>query len=338
MAAVLGWQAGDEMYERGLADARAKEGAAPAWAEQVDQLGLDPETIEALGEECLQLSLARGAAALTIDDLRASSAGSALDPTYATYPALFKRYGLREVTLLRQLPIAYIDAGYTRVSPKAVSSSPRGDVNTKFRFFDAGRDRRFPMYGVRTETEGLLFTLDQLRVVRWLVDSDVIADPGIDTAEDAQRLLFRITEPVTDIFNAPDNRITRAVLGLTHSMAHRTMKALAARCGLNVDSLAEYLFPANCAFLIYANTRSEFILGGLEHVYRYDLADALTELDGRPAACSTRPAATPSAARARPACTSPKSPALVSTPSSTETCFLGLFPPQGKPEPNSGRR
>ncbi|KSZ56023.1 hypothetical protein Z045_25585 [Rhodococcus pyridinivorans KG-16] len=278
MAALLGWRPGDEMYERGIADARAKEGTAPAWAEQVESLGLGPEAIDALGDECLQLSLARSATNLTIDDLRTTSL-EALHPTYASYPVLFERYGIRDVTLLRQLPIAYIDAGYTRVSPKALVSSPQGDVRTRFRFFDAGRDQRFPMYGVRTETEGLLFSLDQLQVVQWLAESGVIDDPGVATTEDAQRWLFTVAEPVTDIFSAPENRITKAVLGLIHSMAHRTMKALATRCGLNVDSLAEYLFPTNCTFLIYANTRSEFILGGLEHVYRYDLAEALTELD-----------------------------------------------------------
>jgi hypothetical protein len=84
---------------------------------------------------------------------------------------------------------------------------------------------------------------------------------------------------VTDIFGPPDNRVTRAVLGLVHSVSHRVMKSLAARCGLNVDSLAEFLFPVNMAFLVYANTRSEFTLGGLEHVFRYDLQDAISELD-----------------------------------------------------------
>jgi hypothetical protein len=85
-----------------------------------------------------------------------------------------------------------------------------------------------------------------------------------------------------DAFNEPDHRLTRAVLGLVHSMAHRFMKALAVRCGLHADSLAEYLFPAGGAFLIYANTRSEFTLGGIEHVFRFDLADALEELDADP--------------------------------------------------------
>ena len=110
-----------------------------------------------------------------------------------------------------------------------------------------------------------------------------------------------MTEPVTDVFTAPENRISRAVLGLTHSIAHRAMKSLAARCGLNVDSLAEYLFPSNGAFLIYANTRSEFILGGLEHVFRYDLADAMSEFDAESRCADIR-----SAGRARRACTCPK--------------------------------
>lgn len=148
-----------------------------------------------------------------------------------------------------------------------------------FRFFPANRAGKFPMYGIRTETEGLMFQLDQLSVIQWLADSGIIEHPGVTTAEQAQRWLLTVTGPVTDIFNAPDNPITRAVLGLTHSISHRVMKSLAARCGLNVDSLAEFLFPANMAFLIYANTRSEFTLGGLEHVFRYDLRDALEELD-----------------------------------------------------------
>ncbi len=135
------------------------------------------------------------------------------------------------------------------------------------------------MYGLRSETEGLLFRIDQLAIVRWLVASGVVADPGVSTADEAQKWLLKVMDPVSDIFRAPENQISKAVLGLVHSMSHRMMKALAARSGLNVDSLAEYLFPSAGAFLIYANTRSQFTLGGIEHVFRYDLADALTELD-----------------------------------------------------------
>lgn len=280
VAAQLGWAPGNMLYEAGLADAKAKAGAAPAWREQVDALDLDPEHLEALGDECRQLSLARGATALDVDDLLGYSAGGPFEPLYRSYRKLFAKYGLADVMLLRQLPVAYIVAGYTRVSSKASMVNRRGStVTARFRFFPPGKSGKMHMYGVRAETEGLLFRLDPVAIVKWLVDSGIVADPGVADADAAQRWLFQVTEPVTDVFTAPENRISRAVLGLTHSIAHRAMKSLATRCGLNVDSLAEYLFPSNGAFLIYANTRSDFILGGLEHVFRYDLADALSELD-----------------------------------------------------------
>lgn len=279
-AATLGWKPGDQLYDLGLADAKAKAGAAPSWRAGVDALNLAPENLEALGEECRELSLVRDAGPLTVSDLVAQAAGTPLEPTYKDYPQLFAQYGLADITLLRELPVAYIVAGFTRGADRAVTvNSQQQRVSTKFKFFPAIKSGRFPMYGIRTETEGLLVQLDPLRVVNWLVSSGVVTVPsGVTTPDDARRWLFMVTDPVTDLFNPPQNRISEAVLTLTHSVSHRMMKSLAARCGLNVDSLAEYLFPSNAAFLVYANTRSEFILGGLEHVYRYDLPDALNEL------------------------------------------------------------
>jgi hypothetical protein len=280
LAATMGLQPGDQLYEEMLARARESEGGAPAWREAVDGLGRDEEVLDAFGEECLQLTLARGAKTLDVEELRQQhNPDSPLLPAYTEYSELFRRYGLEDVKLIRELPIAYLVAGYTRLSACARTRTSHRDIEPRFRFFDAGRDGKFPVYGVRTETEGLLFQLDRMGVIRWLADSQIIADPGVTDQDHAQRWLFKILQPVTDIFSAPSDGVTKAVLGLVHSMAHRAMKALAVRCGLNVDSLAEYLFPTNCAFLIYANTRSEFTLGGLEHVFRFDLRDALTELD-----------------------------------------------------------
>ncbi|WP_311695116.1 hypothetical protein [Streptomyces gibsoniae] len=280
MAQTLGLNPGDELYDQLLATARTREDDAPAWGARVDALGRDPETIDAFGEECRQLGLAWDAKPLTVQNLLDGEAGTQLEAYYQQYPKLISHYKFADVTLLRELPIAYIVAGHTRISSNAVATTRRGtQTRQRFRFFPAGRDSKFPMYGVRTETEGLLFELDKLAVVRWLVDSGVIENPDLRTQEEAQEWIFQFSDPVLDAFNAPTNPVTKAILGLVHSMAHRTMKALATRCGLNVDSLGEYLFPSNCAYLVYANTRSNFTLGGLEHVYRFDLEDALCELD-----------------------------------------------------------
>ncbi|MEW1906176.1 hypothetical protein [Streptomyces sp. NPDC086147] len=279
-AEALGMRPGEELYDQLIAKAQLREDDVPAWDAQIEALGRDAGTIEEFGEECRQLGLAWDAKPLSIQNLLDGDAGTQLEAYYQQYPKLISQYGFNDVTLLRELPIAYIVAGYTRISSNAVATTRRGTQTTqRFRFFPAGRDSKFPMYGVRTETEGLLFELDKLAVVQWLADSGVVENPGLSTQEDAQRWIFQFGDPVLDVFNAPENPISKAILGLVHSMAHRMMKALATRCGLNVDSLGEYLFPANCAFLVYANTRSNFTLGGLEHVYRYDLVDALSELD-----------------------------------------------------------
>ena len=82
------------------------------------------------------------------------------------------------MTLLRELPVAHIVAGYTRVSSHAVQRTRSGDRTTWFKFFPDPKSGRYPMYGKRGETEGLLVRIDPLEVIRWLVDSGVVPDPG----------------------------------------------------------------------------------------------------------------------------------------------------------------
>lgn len=290
LLATLGLSEGDPAYDEVIARARARAGQDdPAdWRAAVDALGLGEDERVEIGHECIQLSLAAEAGAVTVADLRADAADGRLAARYDRYDELCERFGIVDTTLLRNLPMAHIVAGFTRMKSKA-------DDRVKFTFFDAERGK-FPMYGLRTETEGLLVRLDVVRVVAWLEAAGLaeagmtagFADPTDRTADPdaaaaaqiaARRWLLTRMEPVRDIFNPPAQRISAAVLGLVHSVAHRLMKALGSRSGLSVDSLAEYLFPVNAAFLIYANARSDDTLGGLEHTFRYDLHDCLAELD-----------------------------------------------------------
>lgn len=284
IAESLGLDRSDPMYqeivERVTRKGNADQRSATEWSNRVDQLGRQEQTIDVLGEECLQYSLARNGSELTSDKLLREYSNNPLVTLYSEYEGLFARYGLSEVSLIRELPMAFVVAGYTRQDATAIRTTKRGQTPVAFRFFDPLKNGRFPMYGVRTETEALLFQLDLVKVVRWLVDSGVADGArGIDTEADAQRWLYERIEPIADLFHKPDNRVSQAMLGLVHSFAHRAMKSLASRSGLHADSMAEYLFPTRGAFLVYANTRSDFTLGGLEHVYRYDLRDALEELD-----------------------------------------------------------
>lgn len=47
--------------------------------------------------------------------------------------------------------------------------------------------------------------------------------------------------------------------------------------GIDRDALAEYLIPAHLAFIIYARSTSDFVLGGLQALYENDLHNSLGE-------------------------------------------------------------
>jgi hypothetical protein len=244
------------------------------WTTAVTALGLAEEPLADLGYQCVELTFARAAASLGFTDLARDAPSIALRSLYVTeYPQIMQRYGLAEITLIREFPMAFVVAGYTRELRK-----PEEDLNkppVDFQFFK-GANARFAMYGQRTTTEALLFRLDPARVVAWLVRSGIIPAPA---PTDPQGWIFKTFQPVPGYFEPPADRITQAILELVHSFAHRALKAVSIRSGLAAESLAEYLFPQNLTFLVFADTRSEFILGGLEHVYRNYLAESLRQMD-----------------------------------------------------------
>lgn len=257
------------MLEKMLEKKRVKLQSRPDWRSEIKKLSLAEEELTELGHQCAELALAREASPVTLEDLVNLAPSATYRAMYEIdYKEALDKYGFAEAMLLREFPMAQVVAGYTRESKEP-------ELGVEFNFFK-GSGSSFYMYGQRTETEALFFRLDPARVLRWLVDSGVVDDPG---NVEAQSWIFSNTRPVGSIFEPPEHRITAAILGLVHSVAHRTLKAVAVRSGLKPESLSEYLFPHNLAFLVYADTSGEFVLGGLEHVFKNYLAESLNHMD-----------------------------------------------------------
>jgi Zn finger protein HypA/HybF involved in hydrogenase expression len=255
-----------------LARRRKRRESISGWETAVDDLGLDEETLDELGNECVELLLLKEARPLSVDnlaeDLRQHAPRSPLLAVYETdYRDVLRRFGLAEALLIREFPMAHVVAGFTREY-----ATPRDNAGVRFNFFPREDGSDYPMYGQRITTEGLLFSLDPGRVVSWLARSGAIGDPG---DRDPRAWLFGRLRPVVSIFEAPPDRLTRSVLGLLHTVSHRVIRALAIRSGLKATSLSEHLLPFNLAFLVYPNARTDFVLGGLEHVFRNYLHDCL---------------------------------------------------------------
>ena len=250
-----------------LAKRASRAAAGNDWEGAVNALGLDDEARADIGEECIELSLSLAASPLTFADLEKEAPSADLAELYRRdYPALISRLGVADAVLLREFPLAYIMAGYTR------ERRAPDETGVVFNFFQPVNGV-YPMYGQRVVTEGVLFRLQPQRVVDWLVASGVIGDP--DPGTNPTAWLYERLRPVESVFEPPKDRITAAVLGLVHSMSHRVVGALGDRAGLRRESLSEHLLPFNLSFIVYADTRSDFVMGGLEHVYRNYLSECL---------------------------------------------------------------
>jgi hypothetical protein len=81
-----------------------------------------------------------------------------------------------------------------------------------------------------------------------------------------------------------------SLLRLVHSFAHRTIRQLAALAGIERDSLAEYLLPEHLAFIVYAATRGDFVLGGLQTVFETRLDVLLDRVRSGESRCPFDPA------------------------------------------------
>ena len=79
------------------------------------------------------------------------------------------------------------------------------------------------------------------------------------------------------------------LLTLLHSYAHRTIRRLAAFAGIERDGLAEYLLPHHLAFVVYAASRGDFVLGGLQAVFETSLHRFLDDFVDGESRCALDP-------------------------------------------------
>jgi hypothetical protein len=172
---------------------------------------------------------------------------------------------LESVDLLDNFPVATLAFGFTRgdLAPGAARL---------VHFRERGHLRA---YGSMSRTEALLFRLDPLHVCRHLIHLGHALPALPDERAARLALLERIEIP----YPAQERYqpLGGDLLTLVHSYAHRAIRRLAAFAGIERDGLAEYLLPHHLAFVIYAASRGDFVLGGLQAVFETSLHRFLTD-------------------------------------------------------------
>ena len=129
-----------------------------------------------------------------------------------------------------------------------------------FRPYDAEKEevnmKKLKAYAYPYETEGIMFDLDNVKLVNWLIDvCGTEAEKDMSEFE-AKSFLFNLKE---------DSKEYVALKTLIHSFSHLLIKRSSFYTGLNEDSCSELLFPKNGAFMIYST--SNINIGGFLFVF-----------------------------------------------------------------------
>ena len=218
-------------------------------------------------DAALRLWLATSGGRTTIEDLAAVAAETERDRFDTSYPRAISRSGFQAVELLEDFPLLTLRYGYTR--------GPSTPGQARLRRY-AARDGGIAVHGQLARTEGLLFRLDPMAVSRWLVARGHF-DEAASTADQARLSVLR-SGPMPDPYDDAAPSVASDVLTLVHSMSHRLIRRIASLAGIERDAVAEYLVPEHLAFVLYAATRGDFVLGGMQALFQQDLDLAVNDV------------------------------------------------------------
>lgn len=115
-------------------------------------------------------------------------------------------------------------------------------------------------------TEGLVFQLDFNRLLHWLDKNKMTINPSLKILHfngDAENHFRYII--------SHDEDCKRAVTVLLHTYCHMLIQQSTIDTGLEIQSLAERIYPKTASFFIYST--SGLNIGGLEFTYDYHLED-----------------------------------------------------------------
>jgi len=172
---------------------------------------------------------------------------------------------ISDLKIVSDFPIALCAVGYTRIT-----RDPNRSILTPFESLDP--NGRVPLYVVSSETEGIYFQLDSIRVVTWLIDNRWVQAPIPVSAESAWAWLYAQVPGLYQSrwqpnFNDP---LAVGIRTLIHTLSHVLLRHVE-WSGFSQNSVGEYLIPGALSGILYANRYAETKIGGLTTLFEHQL-------------------------------------------------------------------
>lgn len=234
--------------------------------------------------------------AISLEGLVAESAFAGDSQTadrYRSEVLLGLNLGITNLRIVESLPIMLAGIGYTRYfsTPQEAAESDGASHGNSLalRPYEV-QDGKIPIYAARNTTEALLFELDPYRLAAFLIVNCGLI-PAVEFTTGAAALKAWVLGQVSRLVEVGESHFvlhpveveagvtvdepSALAFGVLHTLSH-VLKATGHKfVGIDADSLAEYLFPAHGAGLLYASAHVEFTLGGIDSVFRSNLTQWL---------------------------------------------------------------
>jgi hypothetical protein len=202
----------------------------------------------------------------------------------STAQSLAVQLGLSRLSLASDFPMTHATFAYSRAefAPRECRLNPFPP--------DAEHQGKFPIFVDTIQADALVVSLDHRHLWRWLKANNVRMTPLPKPPPDSDMVqrahfvelfsdLAIHAEPIelTQTLTA-DQAEARMVFGLIHTMSHLFLRQAALLCGLERESLAEYVLPKALTFAIYANHRFGATIGALSSLFEQSLPEWLGQI------------------------------------------------------------
>lgn len=184
------------------------------------------------------------------------------------YSFAIKRAGISFAQMCSSVPIVTASYGYSR--------KDRDEAGVKLRAFPQEMQKK-NIYAAKLRTEGIIIELDREKILNWLVNNNFIDEKELPVSIDDYSLklwfLDRVRPALIKTFTPIDaidvnGKITKYVYTLLHSISHSLICELSEICGLDKNSISEYLLPNIPAVFIYCSNSQGYSMGALYSAYQ----------------------------------------------------------------------
>lgn len=183
--------------------------------------------------------------------------------------------GFTSMQACDRIPFLQCSYGFTREYVDSASAPTNNIQPVVLHGFPDENAEKKNVYATKLQTEGVLFEIDRVKILKWLFKNDVVKETDLPVDMDDEiavkawfinHINLGAIQPFS-LLSVEEDAITYYVYRLIHTISHTLIIAAAEVCGLDKNSLSEYIFPNVPAIFIYCQNSQGFNMGALFSVF-----------------------------------------------------------------------